>query len=897
MADFVPPSGDKRLASAQPRFFGYRVQEVLGWTPELDPHGRFLRALVPLQARVARLAATQANPALDGRAEVMLMQADYGNAFFDTAMANDDFCNHVLNFWQYVDYLSPWHGAATSDTPRALYDPATSDWRNRGFEFGIVNVPNPAWTNAAHRNGVRSIGTIYFDQDFRPGLTFHESFAKDAASGAYLLVEKLVQLAAHCGFDGYFLNQEEKGDDTEFKPFMAELTARGLYTQWYDQNSFFDEAKEAWLRDEANGRIHDSVFVNYEWSDDVDGSLGHAAARGVDPYRELFFGVEACMGQLSGAHQSMADLPMLYAAGTRNPRASVALFTPSEYYQNALDGGLDLPGDTFDPRGTPLMQQEPYQWMIAERERMFFSGVHQDPRRTGKQPGFSRPEVGVDDASGWVGVADFTPERSVIAGTDFWSSFNTGHGMNWYDDGEPTGGQWTDIGSQSILPSWQWWVDTEGNRPAVDFDYGPALPRLDAFGHPMDSPFTAIGGWRGGSSLVIHGDVTAPATLRLFRTDLLITPSTTVRVTFRKTSADDAAMRLLLVFADAPDAPVTLDIPAPRHSDNWGTAELGLGTFTARRLAVLGLQFDPATGYQMNIGEVAISSGAPAPAAPLGFGFDAIHDDGQLIVGWDAATFGEVGGYDLTAIVADGTAHHLFQGYSDVAHAKHAPTDGLVRYELRALGRDGTPSNPATLTHDFTSYPRHLRIAESSTASGLLVQAARGGAVDVTWEATPDDERVCLVSVSLLDEPDESLRGPFAVEARLCDGSATVPVPVAEGRLFDLGITPQGQDRALLVRGRLRDTIVAPMPISDLELVDGALVVHSPSTRDWWRIRVSHVADDGSAVELLHVIRGDRGNAGLQTPRPLPAPGGLIEVELTDYSGNVGTQRILVADL
>ncbi len=897
MADFVPPSGDKRLASAQPRFAGYRLQEVRDWRPELDPNAPFLRSLVPLQVRIAPLADVQANPALDGRAEVMLMQADYGNAFFDTAMANDDFCNHVLNFWQYVDYFSPWHGAATADTPRALYDPAASDWRNRGFEFGIVNIPNPAYTNAAHRNGVRSIGTIYFDQDFRPGLTFHESFAKDPDGDGYVLVEKLVQLAAFCGFDGYFLNQEEKGDDTEFKPFMAELTARGLYTQWYDQNSFFDEAKEAWLRDDANGRIHDSVFVNYEWSNDVDGSLAYAAARSVDPFRELFFGVEACMGKLSGAHQSMADLPMLYAPGTNNPRASVALFTPSEYYQNALDGGLDVSGTAEDAQGIPLMQQEPYQWMIAERERMFFSGVCQDPRRTGRQPGFSRPDVGVDDASGWVGVADFTPERSVIGGTDFCSTFNTGHGMAWYDDGEPVGGQWTDIGAQSILPSWQWWVDTEGNRPAVDYDHGPGTPRRDASGLVVDPPFAAVGGWRGGSSLVVHGDITSPAVLRLFRTDLAVARSTTARVTFRKTSTDDAAMRLVLVFADAPDAPVALDVPSPRHSDCWVSAELGLGEFAGRRLAVLGLGFDPASGYQMNIGEVAISSGAPAPVAPLGFEFVSIHDDGQLVVRWEAAPFGEVDGYDVTAIGADGATHHLFQGYSDVAYAKHGPTDGLVRYELRALGRDGTPSNPATLTHDFSAYPRHLRIAESPTASGLLVQSARGGAVDVTWDAAPDDDRRCTVSVVLLDEPEESMRGPFSVEGRLADGAATVPVPVAEGRAFDLSMTPHGQDRALLVRGRLRDTMAAPMPVTDFELVDGALVVHSPSTRDWWRLRVSHIADDGSAVELFRVIRGDRGNAGLQTPRPLPEQGGLIEAELTDYSGNVGIQRIPVAGL
>ncbi|SHI45189.1 Endo-beta-N-acetylglucosaminidase D [Tessaracoccus bendigoensis DSM 12906] len=894
MADCVPPKEDKALASAQPRFSGYRIQEIRDWTPEADPHAAFLRSRVPLQPRIAALRETQADPSLDGHAQVMLMQADYGNAFFDTAMANDDFCNHALNFWGYVDYFSPWHGAATADTPSALYDPETSHWRNRGFEFGIVNIPNPAYTDAAHRNGVRSIGTIYFDPDFRPGLTFHETFLRDPDTNGYVILEKLVELAAYCGFDSYFLNQEEHGDDSEFKPFMAELTARGLYTQWYDQNSFYDEAKAAWLRDEANGQIHDSVFVNYEWSEDVDRSLNHAAATGVDPFDSLFFGVEACMGKLSGAHPSLADLPMLYAAGTRNPRGSVALFTPSDYYQMGLDEGLAATRGQGDP---PLMQQEPYQWMVTERERMFFSGVRADPTRTGKQQGASRPEVGVDDASGWVGVADFTPERSVIGGTDFHSTFNTGHGMAWYDDGEVTGGQWGDIGSQSLLPSWQWWIDTDGARPGVDFDYGPWQPRRDASGREVEAPFFGIGAWFGGSSLVIHGDITATTTLRLFKTDLNIGGSTTARLTLRKSGAEDPAPGLLLVFADDPHTPVVVDLPVTSTSIGWTTVEVPLDRFAGRRLATIGLQFAPAVGYQVNVGQIAISSGAAAPAAPRGFELTAVYADRQLKAEWELAPFGDVDGYLLTAIGGDGSARHLYQGYAERAYAKRAPTDALVRYELRAIAKDGALSAPVTLTHDFAAFPSDLRIEEAPTASGLLVQAARPGLVDVRWDPAVDDRRRCRVSVALVDEPDPRLRGPFEVEVPLAVGQASVPVPVAEGHLFDLTLTPEGESTGIVVRGHTRDTVAAPLPLSDLELVDGALVVHSPSPRDWWKLRVTHVREDGSDVELLSVTRGDASNAGLQDPRPLTSLDGHLVVELTDYSGNLGTQPIPVAAL
>lgn len=180
--DSVAPVGAHALASAQPRNAGYRLQDIRTWSPQTDPYARYLRAEVPLQPRIPHDPSTQAHPELDAKAQVMLMQGDYGNSFFGNFRANDGFAHNVLNFWQYADYWSPWHGSATARTPQSLYDPATSDWRTRNFEFGVVDIPNPAYTNAAHRNGVKSIATIYFDPAFRPGLTFREAFDKDPTS-------------------------------------------------------------------------------------------------------------------------------------------------------------------------------------------------------------------------------------------------------------------------------------------------------------------------------------------------------------------------------------------------------------------------------------------------------------------------------------------------------------------------------------------------------------------------------------------------------------------------------------------------------------------------------------------------------------------------------------------
>lgn len=314
---FASDSWPNDKASAEPSFAGYRVKDIENWSPETDPYAEFLRAEVPLQERNEAFQATQAKPYLESDAQVMLMQGDYGNSFFNSTMYTDKFGEHVLNFWQYTDYFSPWHGAATAYTPEAIYDPITSDWQARGFEFGIVNIPNPAYTNAAHKNGVMSIACIYFDPAFRPGQTCADLIEKDE-NGEFSIADKLIEIAEYMGFDGYFLNQEE-GYYEEFKPFMAKLTEAGLYTQWYDTNSSFNSAKAQWLKDDVNGQINNSVFVNYGWSKStVDSAITYAEQIGVDPFESIFFGAECNQNKFSGGHSSARNMANLYDE-TGNP--------------------------------------------------------------------------------------------------------------------------------------------------------------------------------------------------------------------------------------------------------------------------------------------------------------------------------------------------------------------------------------------------------------------------------------------------------------------------------------------------------------------------------------------------------------------------------------------------
>ena len=902
--DSVAPVGAHALASAQPRNAGHRLQDIRTWSPQTDPYARYLRAEVPLQPRIPHDPSTQAHPELDAKAQVMLMQGDYGNSFFGNFRANDGFAHNVLNFWQYADYWSPWHGSATARTPQSLYDPATSDWRTRNFEFGVVDIPNPAYTNAAHRNGVKSIATIYFDPAFRPGLTFKEAFDKDPTSRGYIIAEKLVEMAKYFGYDGYFLNEEEGNlQDSRFRPFMSYLTSKGLYTQWYTNTPGTWSSSKASLLD--HGRIMNSVFLNYNWPGTQDRSVEAAKAEGYDPYQSLFFGVEANQAGFNGKHRSATELPSLYESRrNHSPKASVALFTPSDMYQRGL-------ADAVKPKGAdkdvPLFQQDPYQWMVAERERMYFSGVTSNPKDTGAHPGHSRPEVGVADSSSWVGAADFIPARSVIGGRQFHTDFNTGHGMKWYSAGDVSAAaSWTDMDAQSILPSWQWWIDTEGTRPSVDFDYGPSDRRKDVHGAPVSLLYHQVGAWCGGSSLVVHGMMSKTTTLRLFKTRLAMTADTSMPITFRKSSKDHGTMKAALVFADDPGRVVTVDVPGSGVKGGWHTSTLRLGRFAGRTLTTLGLQFAPAPDYQMNVGAISVRDGSGVPAAPSEVQLDTVYDDGQAILSWHAAPFDDVAGYVVESMGPDGKIVHLASGYTDLAYLKAVPKKtGKVTFRVRAVGHDGQMSAPSTVSYDYSAQPRHIKVAEAATASKLLTDAVRPGVLDVTWDAKGVRVSTCRVDVHLVDiAKDDIDNQPYGLDVPCAAGGARVPVPIREGHPYDLTVTA-GHGLGLSYRGHTHDSWAAPVTLDDIvvERKRSGFHMRNLTSPDWYGLQIMWKGTDGTSRKLTTIRRGGSVRGGWGTApttddptafHSFPSSQGTLVMKVTDYAGNTTTQHFAV---
>ena len=124
----------------------------------------------------------------------------------------------------------------TEEVPESMYQDergVTDAWKNRKFEFGLVNLPNPGYTNAAHKNGVLSIGCIFLP---RTGLKHTKLLTQDE-DGNFPYAEKLVEMCEYYGIDGWFINQEEAIPSTDiplYKAFMKQMRDAGLYIQWYD---------------------------------------------------------------------------------------------------------------------------------------------------------------------------------------------------------------------------------------------------------------------------------------------------------------------------------------------------------------------------------------------------------------------------------------------------------------------------------------------------------------------------------------------------------------------------------------------------------------------------------------------------------------------------------------
>ncbi|XP_033221920.1 cytosolic endo-beta-N-acetylglucosaminidase isoform X2 [Belonocnema kinseyi] len=168
------------------------------------------------------------------------------------------------------------------------------------FSHHLVTIPPYGWINAAHRHGVKVLGTIITEHGF--GVQVWEKvFSTTEETEKF--ANALVQIAKFYGFEGWLLNVEntiKREDVSKLLYFVRFLTNRiheeleGSEIIWYDSVTCTGELNWQNQLNDQNSCYFlscDGIFLNYNWSEKrLADSL--AFARKENRERDVYVGLD-----------------------------------------------------------------------------------------------------------------------------------------------------------------------------------------------------------------------------------------------------------------------------------------------------------------------------------------------------------------------------------------------------------------------------------------------------------------------------------------------------------------------------------------------------------------------------------------------------------------------------
>ncbi|MGN6207096.1 endo-beta-N-acetylglucosaminidase [Asticcacaulis sp.] len=721
-AAFIPAAlsfAADNIAPAYPLTGGDAWDAFKAYDPATHPDAPFFRSRVKRADRVKPFAATQAHPELKPEVPGGTLLAAYL-----TLSGPDEDLNrtryqigarsrvHVERAWQYQDVVVAWNTTGL--------------------------VPNPALSDAVHRNGARILGTM-----FQPDKRMFDG--SDLPREAVAI--KLVALAKYFGFDGYFVNFESYTPEDArtvqdlIGLMQVEAAKQGLsdfHIQYYNG---YTDARAVWPGSphvdgsprEADAPRANSMMIDQGWSHygltrgccsglplealPLPADLGQS----YDPM-QVYYGLQLYPGpgylgliaptviSPNSGEKALGGLQVYSAEdGLRKMRRARIDQLKATTSLSAQDQA-DL-ADLTDPKRTRASW-----YHLHDR---FWSGQSGNPARnnspTAEQAAIYGPpevkKVYTDyEAPGkptdqlrlpiTYGVANFITERSVIGTLPFVTRFNTGEGDRFFREGVEVSTQpWFNLGIQDVLPTWTWW--TKPLHGAFDRDHDAA--GLLAVDYDFEDA------WDGGASLTVSGPLTAEnaTEIRLYKTKLPVTADMTLGLVLK--GGKGGRLSVGLVFEDAPEA--TEWIAVKGSSAGWRRWKAPLRAYAGRTLAALSLGIDADKGaspYDLHIGELALTGQpAPAPAQPQGFRIEKsrIAVDGQSVelrLNW---TFDPaVRHYDLFAETGR-TPTWLGRIAGDAYYVESLTRDRARRTRLKLVpcAGVGRPGNAATLTYDWVT--------------------------------------------------------------------------------------------------------------------------------------------------------------------------------------------------
>ena len=427
---------EQEYGKNQPYSSYWFVHELLEWSPENDREAKFNVSSIPLADRFLNdsTGLGESSPKIPGI--IALMAPHTTN--FHPSQGFSSVKQYAFPFWQYIDYFVQWGGSANE---------------------GIIVPPTAFWTDAAHKNGVKSIGTVFFPPNVYGGKEewVYEFLVKNE-DGSFPVADKLIEVAKTYNFDGWFINQETYDLVGNVGELMQEFITyyrerSNLKLVWYD--AMIDDSRVIW-QDELNehnqmyfqngdSNMSDVFFINFRYHDvNLEDSKLLANKLGRSEW-DLFAGIDV----QSKSYKTPVKWDALYKNGKPN-NTSIGI-----YWSNS----------TFDISESKMPED------VYRNEQKFWNGGSIIETRFGE--------------STWQGFSNYFEPRSVINELPFKSNFNYGLGSFYNEKGKTVSREeWHNLSIQDVLPTWQFQVDTTKVEPTISFEdsyFGGSSLFLEAY--------------------------------------------------------------------------------------------------------------------------------------------------------------------------------------------------------------------------------------------------------------------------------------------------------------------------------------------------------------------------------------------------------------------------------
>lgn len=460
------------------------------------------------------------------------------------------------------------------------------------WNHGVFQAPG-AWIDAAHQNGT----------DIMSGIKFFESWTASAqpagwqkvvttknGDGTFKYVKPLINLLRYFGSDGINYNWEAAGYDEDdviafHKACYKEAAAQGFdnfHIGLYTSISTLTASNANALFGNSEGRTAD-LMLNYQGND---------------------FATTIRNSQQT-ALNAMGTTDGIYAS------AWIVTMDRSWTRLNGYDLGCCLWGEHANSRfwtynvGNDAQNFQANYQALLERA---FSGGNRNPANlpTMKNSGNAWGWNGTTPPlSTFGGLATYFPERSTIQGKlPFHTYFNIGTGEFYNYKGKETHGNWYNLSTQDLVPTYRWLVYNAGTT-TVSNAIQPELSIEDAY--------------NGGSCLVLAGRATTAGTdIVLYRTKLTGTegqPYAKVAVKTGKEGETETNLYLIVKVGNAWKEYAV----GKTEGKTWEEKTIQLaGISSTDQIDFIGLRVkgDDAN-YKVLVGEIQLNDDVKAVPAPI----------------------------------------------------------------------------------------------------------------------------------------------------------------------------------------------------------------------------------------------------------------------------------------